>query len=309
MDLSALQEAASAIRSDLSVSALQEAASAIRSDLSVSALQGAASAIRSDLSVSALQGAASAIRSDLSVSALQGAAPAIRSGFVAINRAVTAIGPAMKEAWSIAMDYFSATNRAFSAIRTPAMKEALSMAADCFSAINRAVSVMNTPAMQRAAAGLAAMNILPDPSAYLLPDPIKYAGLRPTSLRPPNEVSILSFRSVVERFPETVIDEIGNDEDSIRQEDRVILSDLGIPFCSVQLQASYPDDSIDLMAKHVLTVTERFLRVFVTERLQSLYGPRWFELRVPNCLLKRWRSLEARGQRETGRRYPIIQYS
>ena len=183
------------------------------------------------------------------------------------------------------------------------------MAADCFSAINRAVSVMNAPAMQRAAAGLAAMNILPDPSAYFLPDPIKYAGLRPTSIRPPNEVSILSFRSVVERFPETVIDEIGNDEDSIRQEDRVILSDLGIPFCSVQLQASYPDDSIDLMAKHVLTVIERFLRVFVTERLQSLYGPRWFELRVPNCLLKRWRSLEARGQRETGRRYPIIQYS
>ena len=118
------------------------------------------------------------------------------------------------------------------------------------------------------------------------------------SARPPD-----ILRPVVD--PESAGDGIRSGESFFGREDHAILLDLKIPLCSVQLRASYPDDSFDLMASHLLAVIERSLRVFVVKRMQFMYGPKWFERRVPRHLLKRWKSREERD----GSRYPIIQYS
>ena len=211
----------------------------------------------------------------------------------AMHQAVESMGPdlpAMHQAVESMGPDLSAMHQAVAAMGPDlsAMHQAALMVPD-LSAFNRAVP----PAKHRDAAEVASLNIPTSPPAYSAP------------LRSLHEVPHLSFRSAIDRAPETAREQIGNDESSTRRQNRAVLLDLDIPLCSVQLRASYQGDSSDLMATHLLKMIERSLRVFLVERLQLLYGPRWFERCVPSCLLKRWKLLEERD----GSRYPIIQYS
>ena len=178
---------------------------------------------------------------------------------------------AMHQAFAAMVPDLSAMHQAFAAMMPDlsAMKRAALKVPD-LSAFNRAVP----PAMHRDVAEVASLNISASQPAYSAP------------LRSLNEVPRTSFRSAVDRVSETAREQITNNESSTHRQNRAILLDLGIPLCSVQLRASYPDDSIDLMASHLMAVIERSLRVFVVKRMQFLYGPKWFE-RVPGRLLKR----------------------
>ena len=190
---------------------------------------------------------------------------------------------AMHQAFAAMVPDLSAMHQAFAAMMPDlsAMKRAALMVPD-LSAFNRAVP----PAMHRDAAEVASLSISASTPACSAP------------LRSLNEIPSISFRSAVDRVPETAREQIGKNESSTHRQNRVILLDL-------EIRASYPDDSIDLMASHLLAVIERSLRVFVVKRMKFLYGPKWFERRVPSHLLKRWKSREEKD----GSRYPIIQYS
>ena len=113
-------------------------------------------------------------------------------------------------------------------------------------------------------------------------------------------------------IPEIVEDESARHEESIRGEDESSVTatlEVRVPSQPLSRHPFHPHDSIQLMPNAVLTDLEQNLRRFVEKRLQSIYGVRWFEKRVPERILRRGVARQELDWQSGCTRYSLIEYS
>lgn len=122
----------------------------------------------------------------------------------------------------------------------------------------------------------------------------------------------VSNPSILDLVSEFIDEDASSDKSSTRSEDEFNLParfDMRISFRPVAVSAHHLQKTIQVTPYIVITYLERSLRRFVSQRLESVCGPRWFERCVPKDILKRWKSRDQEDRHSGSSGYSLIEYS
>ena len=121
----------------------------------------------------------------------------------------------------------------------------------------------------------------------------------------------VSNPSILDLVSEFIDEDASSDKSSTGSEDEFNLParfDMRISFRPVAVSAHHLQKTIQVTPYIVITYLERSLRRFVSQRLESVCGPRWFERCVPKDILKRWKSREQEDRHSGSSVYSLIEY-